>query len=69
MTDDRHAGRDPRPTEQREVRILSLPEVRNFNVGVGNEIAAGSPEEFLSYIRQEMEKWGKVIKATGVRGD
>ena len=36
---------------------------------IGNEIIGGSPEEFAAYIRQEMEKWGKVIKATGVRGD
>jgi tripartite-type tricarboxylate transporter receptor subunit TctC len=51
------------------VRALTLPEVKSFNVNIGNEIVGGSPEEFATYIRQEMEKWGKVIKATGVRGD
>ena len=50
-------------------RILTLPDVRSFNVNIGNEIGARSPEEFAAYIRSEMEKWGKVIKATGVRNE
>ena len=48
------------------VRILSLPDVKSVNQNLGNDIAAGSPEEFLAYIRMEMEKWGKVIKTAGV---
>jgi len=48
---------------------LNLPEVKSFNVNIGNEIIGGSPEEFAAYIRQEMEKWGKVIRATGVRNE
>ena len=51
------------------VRILTLPEVRNPIASQGNDIAAGSPEEFAAYIRREMEKWGKVIKAARVQGD
>jgi tripartite-type tricarboxylate transporter receptor subunit TctC len=50
-------------------RILSLPDVRSTNQNLGNEAAAGSPEEFLAYIRAEMEKWGKVIKAAGVTSE
>jgi tripartite-type tricarboxylate transporter receptor subunit TctC len=48
------------------VRILGLPDVRNINQNLGNEDASGTPEAFLAYIRTEMEKWGKVIKAAGV---
>jgi tripartite-type tricarboxylate transporter receptor subunit TctC len=50
-------------------RILGLPDVRTTNRALGNEAAAGSPEEFLAYMRAEMEKWGKVIKAAGVRNE
>jgi tripartite-type tricarboxylate transporter receptor subunit TctC len=48
------------------VRILGLPEVKSINQNLGNEDAGGTPEAFLAYIRTEMEKWGKVIKAAGV---
>jgi tripartite-type tricarboxylate transporter receptor subunit TctC len=50
-------------------RILNTPEVRDFNASMGNEIGAGTPEAFLAYIRTEMEKWGKVIKAAGVSNE
>jgi tripartite-type tricarboxylate transporter receptor subunit TctC len=50
-------------------RILRLPDVRSTNQNLGNEAAAGSPEEFLAYIRAEMEKWGKVIKTAGVSNE
>ena len=50
-------------------RILALPDVRTTNRALGNEAAAGSPEEFLAYMRAEMEKWGKVIKAAGVASE
>ena len=49
--------------------MLNLPEVKSFNVNIGNETAGGSPEEFGAYMRTEMEKWGKVIKTTGVRNE
>ena len=51
------------------VKVLALPEVRHPIESQGNEIAAGSPDDFLAYIRSEMEKWGQVIKAAGVRGE
>jgi tripartite-type tricarboxylate transporter receptor subunit TctC len=51
------------------VKVLNLPEVKNAIVNQGNDIAAGSPEAFLAYIRSEMEKWGKVIRTAGVRGE
>jgi len=51
------------------VKVLRLPEVRNPIASQGNDIAASSPEEFTAYIRSEMEKWGKVIKAAGVQGE
>ncbi len=51
------------------VRVLQLPEVRNPIASQGNDIAASSPEEFLAYIRIEMEKWGKVIQTAGVKGE
>jgi tripartite-type tricarboxylate transporter receptor subunit TctC len=51
------------------VKVLNLPEVRNPIAAQGNDIIASSPEEFTAYIRSEMDKWGKVIKAAGVQGE
>jgi len=63
----------PRPAVARlnseAVKVLQLPEVRNPIVSQGNDIVASSPEAFLAYIRSEMDKWGKVIKAAGVSGE
>jgi tripartite-type tricarboxylate transporter receptor subunit TctC len=35
----------------------------------GFEPAAGSPEQFAQYIKDEIVKWGKVVKASGARSD
>jgi len=51
------------------VRVLQLPEVRNPIASQGNDIAASTPDEFAAYIRKEMEKWGKVIQAAGVKSE
>lgn len=51
------------------VKVLQLPEVKNPIASQGNDIAASTPEEFLSYIRREMEKWGKVIQTAGVKNE
>ena len=51
------------------VKVLHLPEVRGPIANQGNDIAAGSPEQFAAYIRSEMEKWGKVIQTAGVKNE
>ena len=51
------------------VKVLALPDVRNAIVSQGNDIVAGTPQEFTVYIRAEMDKWAKVIKSAGVRNE
>jgi tripartite-type tricarboxylate transporter receptor subunit TctC len=51
------------------VKVLALAEVRNPILSQGNDIVAGTPQEFAALIRSEMDKWGKVIKAAGVRNE
>ncbi len=46
-------------------RVLKLVEVVDSFVGAGLEPRASTPEEFASLVRSEIEKWAKVIKASG----
>ena len=42
--------------------------VRKF-ADFGTEITAGTPEQFFKYARGESERWGKVIRASGIQLD
>lgn len=48
-------------------RIFTLPEVRERIAATGADIATTTPEEFVDYIRSELVKWEKVVKASGAR--
>lgn len=51
------------------VRILKLPDVQLSLVKLGFEPVGNTPQEFAAYIRAEIAKWAKVIKASGIRAD
>ncbi len=49
------------------VQQLKSPELRERFATLGAEILTSTPEEFDAFIRAEMVKWEKVIKASGMR--
>ena len=50
---------------ERELRVL--PDVKDKLAAQG-VIAVGNPSaEFSAYVEREIERWGKVIKATGIK--
>jgi tripartite-type tricarboxylate transporter receptor subunit TctC len=49
-------------------RILSLPETRERLLQLGLEAAGGTPADLAQFEKQERDKWGPLIKATGVKG-
>jgi tripartite-type tricarboxylate transporter receptor subunit TctC len=51
------------------VKILKLPEVQNRFAGEGGDVVGNTPDEFGSFIRREIPKWAKVIKAANVKVD
>ena len=46
---------------------LKLEDVRKRLMGAGIEIQGGTPEQFAAVIRDEVEKWGRVVKAAGIQ--
>ena len=49
--------------------MLALPDVKERVAGLGFDIVASTPEQFAAQIKTEIEKWGKVIKAAGLKAD
>jgi tripartite-type tricarboxylate transporter receptor subunit TctC len=55
---------------QREIgRIVNLPEIRERLVNQGYDPVADTPEQFAAYLRTEIDKWRKVVKASGAKAD
>ncbi len=52
---------------QEAVRALRAPDVAKHMANEGAEIVGGTPAQFAAYIKSETEKWGRVIKAAGIR--
>jgi tripartite-type tricarboxylate transporter receptor subunit TctC len=49
------------------VKALKMPDVRERLSSLGFEIAGSTPEQYGSYIRSEIKKWEKVVKASGAK--
>lgn len=48
-------------------RTFNAPDVRQQIEESGAEIVGGRPEQFGAFVRQEIAKWGKVIKDAGIK--
>jgi len=51
------------------VAILAEPAIKARLEQVGVEVVASTPEQLAARIRAEMELWGPVIKAAGIKGE
>ncbi len=51
------------------VQIVRLPDVREKLSAQGAEPLTGTPEQVAELIRNEIAKWAKVVKASGIRLD
>ena len=51
------------------VAIVNLPDIKSHLLAEGAEPVGNTPEQFGALIRAEIDKWGKVIHAAGLRAD
>jgi tripartite-type tricarboxylate transporter receptor subunit TctC len=54
---------------QEIAHALHLPEVSERLLSQGMEPTSNAPEEFAAYIKSEMTKWAKVVKASGAKAE
>jgi len=48
---------------------LQRPDMKERLSALGYEFKPNSPEEFASFVAGEVQKWGKVVKASGAKAD
>jgi len=50
-------------------KAIEIPPVRDLFLAQGVEPVANTPEEYRSFVNDEMAKWGKVVRAANIRAD
>lgn len=51
------------------VRALNAPDLRERIQSMGADPVGNTPEQYTGFVQNEIAKWGKVIKAAGIRGE
>ena len=51
------------------IKILKMPDVAEKLSGLGAEIVASTPQEFDLYLKNEIQKWGKVARDNNIQLD
>lgn len=50
-------------------KSLAMPEVRERLLGLASPPVGGTPEEFGSYMKREIDKWARVIRAANIKAE
>ena len=49
--------------------VLDEPQTQAKLLSLGSEVLKSSPEAFAAHIKAEQDKWGKLVRETGVKAD
>lgn len=52
---------------QESVKIINTDEVKKLFLRRGMEAEGNSPSEFAASVREDVEKWKKLVKAAGIK--
>ena len=66
-------AKTPRPIIDRLhseiVKVLNAPDIRQKLQDLGADPVGNTPEQYTAFMQAEIAKWGKVIKAAGIKGE
>ena len=51
------------------VKVLALPDIKEIWASQGADLGGQPPAEFEKFIRVEIEKWARVVKAANLKLD
>ncbi|MGZ5232059.1 MAG: tripartite tricarboxylate transporter substrate binding protein [Burkholderiales bacterium] len=51
------------------LKLLKQPDVKERLDSAGFEVIGNTPEQFAAFIRAEIDKWARVVKASGARAE
>jgi tripartite-type tricarboxylate transporter receptor subunit TctC len=54
---------------QEMARILRSPDVKEKFAATGVETVGGTPQEYAAYLKEELARYGRIVKAAGIRID
>lgn len=55
--------------ETETIKVLKLADVKQRLATTGMDTIGTSADEFSKFLRSEIDKWGKVVKAIGMKVD
>ena len=50
-------------------KAVQLPDVKERFAGLGLDAAPGTPAQMKLFVKNEVEKWGKAVRASGATVD
>lgn len=51
------------------VRVLNAPAIKAKLAAQGIDVSTGSPQALARRVREDYERWGKVVRATGIKAE
>lgn len=51
------------------IKVMALPDVKDRLFKAGFEVVTSNPEQFAEFTRTEIQKWGKLVRAAGLKVD
>jgi tripartite-type tricarboxylate transporter receptor subunit TctC len=51
------------------IKVLNSPDVKERFGKQGVEVRTSTPEQFSTFLRSEVDRWGKVIREAGIKAD